>query len=176
MNIDRRALLIGGAAIGTGVLIGVAGERAGWWEIDLLGLDEPDAALRRVLRASEAAQITAYDAALASPAVTPALTERLASPRQHHLDHLAALGGGQDDLDQAVGPGAENPDELRAAPVLPALPADPDRWPAYFAALEMDHSDLVGTGVRISEDRELARTLVLNLASEIGHSAEWANG
>ncbi len=176
MDIDRRALLIGGSAVAAGVLLGTVGDRLGWWDIDLPGGAGPDRALLRVLRSGEANLIAAYDAALAAAPDEAALAGRLAALRQHHVDHLRALDGDSSDIEQADRPGQADPDDPAAPPTVPALPSEPAAWPGYFAALEDEHAGLTATGARISADGELARLLALILASETGHVREWANG
>jgi hypothetical protein len=176
MDIDRRALLIGGAAVAAGVVLGTAGTRLGWWDIDVLGGADPDQALLRVLRSGEADLIAAYDAALAESSSAAGLADQLAAVRQHHLDHLTALDGGAADIERASRPGQPDPDDPQAPPVVPALPGDPGGWPAYFGSLEDGHAGVTATGARISEDGELARLLSLVLASETGHARGWANG
>jgi hypothetical protein len=176
MDIDRRALLIGGSAVAGGILMGTIGNRLGWWDIDLLGGSEPDAAIERVVRTGEAQLIVAYDAALQDPGGSdPGYAAQLALHRQHHVDHLSALGGGERDVDRAAVPGEVDPDDPQVPPIVPALPEDPAQWPPYFAALEQGHADITATGVRIAGDGALARLLVLVLASETGHVEEWAD-
>jgi hypothetical protein len=176
MDIDRRALLIGGTAVAAGVVLGTAGTRLGWWDIDVLGAADPDRALRRVLRSGEANLIAAYDAALAEAADGAPVAERLSAVRQHHADHLSALGGGDADIEDADQPGRSDPADPESPPAVPALPGDPAQWPTYFGALEEGHAGVTATGVRISEDGGLARLLALVLASETGHVQEWADG
>jgi hypothetical protein len=173
MDIDRRALLIGGSAVAGGILLGTIGNRVGWWDIDVLGRSDPDAAIERVVRSGESRLIVAYDAALLVGRSQPAVAERMQRYRQHHIDHLWALGGGERDIGRAPAPGDIDPDDPQAPPVVPALPEDPARWPSYFAALEEGHADIAATGVRITADAPLARLLALVLASESGHSWEW---
>lgn len=175
MDIDRRALLIGGSAVAGGILLGTIGNRVGWWDIDVLGRSDPDAAIERVVRSGEARLVVAYDAALAAGGPPSAVAEQLQRYRQHHIDHLSALGGGDLDLERAATPGEVDPDDPQAPPVVPALPADPARWPSYFAALEQGHADITATGVRITGDAALARLLALVLASESGHSWGWTD-
>lgn len=176
MDIDRRALLIGGSAVAAGVVLGTAGNRLGWWDIDVLGAANPERALLRVLRSGEANLIAAYDAALAGAADGAPVADRLAALRQHHVDHLAAMDGGEGDIEDADQPGQADPADPEGPPAVPALPADPAQWPAYFGALEQGHAGVTATGVRISQDGELARLLALVLASETGHVQEWADG
>jgi hypothetical protein len=176
MDIDRRALLIGGSAVAAGLVLGTAGNRLGWWDIDVLGGADPERALLRVLRSGEANLIAAYEAALAEAVQGGPVRDRLAVLRQHHTDHLAALDGGESDIEDADQPGRADSDDPEAPPAVPALPTDPAQWPAYFGALEQGHADVTATGVRISEDGELARLLALVLASETGHVQEWTDG
>lgn len=175
MDIDRRALLIGGCAVAGGIVVGNAGNRLGWWDIDFLGRSDPDDALTRVLRGGEAELVRAHELALAQSA-PGALTDRLQTNRQHHIDHLAALGGGQSDIDRALAPGETDPDDPDAPPPVPPLPADAGQWPAFFATLERGQGSLATTGVKIALGGGLARLLALVLASEEGHAQEWSDG
>ncbi len=178
MHIDRRALLFGGAAVAGGLVVGAVGDRRGWWEFDIIGAPDPDDAITRVVRGQEAVLIGAYDAALQDPALSaPPLLQRLQNYRQHHVDHLVALGGGQGDVEDAPLPGrvdAEQPEG--AAPAVAALPGDAAALPAYFATAEQRHIELASTGVRISTQGELARVLALIAASETMHVAGWSHG
>lgn len=178
MHIDRRALLIGAAAVVGGVAVGTVAERLDLWDPRILGGTDPDGAIIRVFRNREAVLIRAYDAALAgTPDPAAALGGRLQAFRQHHVDHLVALGGGPGDIQDAPAPGQADPaGSGSAAPMVPALPADPGSWPAYFAEQEQQHADATGTGVRISTDGDLARLLALIMASETAHAAGWGNG
>ena len=154
MPIDRRGLLLAGAAVGGGLVVGVVGERAGWWEADLLGASDPNAAIRRLARSSEATLIRAYDAALATGATDP----RLELYRAQHADHLEALGGSDAEIDSA-------------APVA----VDPAALGEQLAAMESAWQTDAATGVRISPDGDLARLLALITASEASHVQGWSN-
>ena len=178
MGIDRRTLLISAAAVAGGIGVGVLAERRGWWTPAIIGTPDPDAALTRVVRSSEAALIKAYDAALASSplTVTAANAERLQAFRDQHADHLAALGGRQDDIDDAPGPGEPDPDDPESSPTLPPLPGDDTALPGYLADAEQQHVMLLSTGVRIATGGELARLLGLIAASETTHVVGWSRG
>ncbi len=157
MTIDRRGLLIGAAAVGGGLAIGALGGRLGWWEARILGGSDPNAAMRRLARAREAALVGAYDQALA----LGGSDQRLDLYRGHHWDHLLALGGSQDDLDSA-----------EALPV----PTDQGAWAAFFSAQEQTWSTDAQTAVRISPDGSLARLFALVGASEATHTWGWTHG
>lgn len=177
MHIDRRALLIGAGAVAGGVAIGAVAQREGWWEADLFGGSDPNAAISRVSRRSEAALIRAYDAALEDPAIAAApLLARLQAYRDHHLDHLDSLGGGSDDIADAPAPGDVDPTQPNSNANLAAIPTDPAAIPAYFAEAEQQRAGLLSTGVRISTDGELARLLTLVVASETTHAQGWSHG
>jgi hypothetical protein len=158
MAIDRRGLLIGGAAIGGGLAIGAVGRRAGWWEADILGGSDPNAAIRRLARAREAALVRAYDQALAVGG--PAQAQLRLYGGQHN-DHLQALGG--------------SADEAADAEVLP-VPADPAAFAGFFTAQERDWATDTETAVRISPDGGLARLFALICASETTHVWGWTHG
>jgi hypothetical protein len=177
MHIDRRALLLGTAAVACGIAVGTAAQRLGWWDPSLIGSADPDAAITRVARSGEAALIKAYDAALSDPVLAvPRYLSRLQEYRSHHLDHLAALGGDDRDVQDAPRPGQPDPDVPGGAPPVPELPSDPAALPAYLAAAEQHRASLVSTGVRISTDGELARLQSLVVASETTHTAGWSRG
>ncbi len=177
MQIDRRALLIGGSAVAAGLAVGAVGGRLGWWDVDILGLGNPDDALLRVARRAEAALIRAYDIVAEDPTTANAtLGSRLAAYRQHHVDHLVALGGGQRDIDDAPAPGQAGPEQPAGAPPpVPALPEDSAMLPGYFAQLEQRHADLVATGARIAQRGDVARLMALILAGESANTAGWTD-
>ena len=177
MHIERRGLLIAGAAVAGGLVLGKVADRLGWWDATILGSPDPDDSISRVARHEEAVLIRAYDAALADTAIAgQPVAERLGIFRQHHIDHLWALGGGDTDVAAAPGPGVAPQGEPEGTPPLPALPTDPAGLPAYFSAAEQRHADLTSTGVRIASGGELARLLALITASETSHVVEWSSG
>lgn len=176
MGIDRRTLIISAAAVVGGVGVGVFAERQGWWTPAIIGSPDPAAALNRVARRTEAALIKAYDAALSSPGIGATTGERLSEFRAQHADHLAALGGGERDIEKAPAPGQPDPADPEASPALAALPTDPAALPAYFANAEQDRVALLSSGVVISTEPQLARLLALIAASESTHAIGWSRG
>lgn len=177
MPIDRRTLLITAAAVAGGVGLGVVAEQRGWWTPAIVGSPDPDVAITRVSRSGEAALIRAYDTALEQVQPLPAATqERLEAYRAHHQDHLAALGGDEGDVAAAPAPGQPDATDPQAEPRVPALPADADALPGYFADLERRHAQLLSTGVRISTGPDQARLLALIVAGETTHEIGWSRG
>lgn len=161
---DRRTLILGGAAAGAGFGLAVLAENRGWWEIPLISTPDPDSAMVRVGRRAEAWLLAWYDEALAS-AEGGQVRDRLAEYRSQHADHLASLNGRESDVEDAAG----DPDR-------PPLPTDPAAWPGFLAeqeALAMAQDD---TAVRIATDGEVARLFSLIGASEQLHARGWRNG
>lgn len=176
MGIDRRTLLITAGAVAGGIGVGVLAERQGWWTPAVIGTPNPNAALTRVVRSSEAALIKAYDVALANGGTTAVALERMQAFRDQHVAHLDALGGGRRDIEDAPEPGQTDPGDPESSPTMESLPGDAAALPAYFAQAEQDQSDLLSTGVRISTDGELARLLAIIAASETTHAVGWSRG
>lgn len=165
--IERRSLLIGGAALGLGAATGLVAANRGWWEVPILSSPDPDSALKRFSIRNEAQLVRWYDQALATSET--ATDPRLERFRAHHLEHLTALGGTESDvaelepIDSAALPAAE-------------LPTDRTGWPAFFAAREALAAEVDKTSCRISTDGSVARLFALISASETSHAVTWSRG
>jgi hypothetical protein len=176
--IDRRALLVGAGATAAGVGAAIVGDRLGWFSLPLVSTPDPDVVVQRYLRRTEAVLIRVYDEALDRAAAPPATAALLTAFRAHHLDHLAALGGDEQDVADVPGPGAPDPaaQGLDPSGSVPVPPTDPAAWPPFFAALEAAAQARDATGVRTAQDGGLARTLALVAAAEAGHAQGWTRG
>lgn len=165
--IERRSLLIGGAAIGLGAATGLVAANRGWWEVPILSSPNPDSALLRFSLRNEARLIRWYDQALSTPGFES--DARLTSFRSHHLDHLTALGGSAGDIEDL---------ETIDSAALPAaeLPVDAAEFPTFFAEQESLAAEVDKTSCRISSEGTVARLFALIGASETAHSVVWSRG
>lgn len=122
------------------------------------GPDDPDDPVRATVSDSERALISRYDATLTRH---PDLAPTLATLRDQHQDHLAAVAG----------PDATAAAATDASATAAAVPATATGAVRALAAAERAAAKERGEACEAAAGAELARLLALVAASEAGHAA-----